>query len=345
MQFNVGCGCLCPVSLFKYDTTNPPVLQWEVHTIGRQISSINSYFRIAVGNSLIGAGWFFATPNHRGETGDVVDFNGTRVFPFFHDAHIRNVHVDSSDNIFVTGEVDGDNDYIRKYNSAGVKQWESSGGGVDGLQGDGLDEDSNGNLYVGGDSLSSNTNYIAKYNSAGAKQWETTHDAAANVASGGLAVDSNDDIWCVHRFVAGDVVAIKFDTTGAVVLTLNKTHSGFTDIGAITDIAIDSANNILIVSQAELTKLNSSGVVQWQVTQASGSNYAGVAVNSSGDVVAIKQFVLADVTDAEMYDSSGSLVWDRKLNTGTSAFENDVVLLGVRFDANDNLYVGGYPIA
>jgi len=262
-------------------------------------------------------------------------------FSFTHAAHIRNVYVDASDNVFVTGAVSGTDDYIRKYNSAGVKQWESSGGGVDGLTGDGLDADSSGNLYVGGDSLAGNTNYIAKYNSSGALQWETTHDASANVASGGIAVDSNDDIWCAHRVASGSVRAIKFDSSGSVLVTLSKTHSGYTDIDAITDIVVDSADNIYVISGNELTKLNSSGVVQWQKTKASVL-FNGLAVNGNDDVVVVMTYLSG--VDAHLYNSSGVEQWTRQLNDCVTTFALDSTLSSAGFDSSNNLYVGGYNV-
>ena len=100
------------------------------------------------------------------------------------------VTVDSSNNIYVTGNVDGgaldgntssgDNDlFLVKYNSSGTKQWTQQLGTSSQDYGRGVTVDSNNNIYVSGTTgggLDNNTSsgsediFLIKYNSDGVKQ-------------------------------------------------------------------------------------------------------------------------------------------------------------------------------
>ena len=102
------------------------------------------------------------------------------------------VVVDSSNNIYVTGDAGGGLDgntssgnhdlFLVKYNSSGVKQWTKQLGTSDWDQGNGVTVDSLGDIYVTGytnDGLDGNTNvgvvgsadiFLVKYNASGVKQ-------------------------------------------------------------------------------------------------------------------------------------------------------------------------------
>lgn len=120
-------------------------------------------------------------------------------------------------------------------------------------------------------------------------------------------------------------------------------------------VAVDSSNNIYCAgynnfsggyASALLTKLNSSGVLQWSRTLYSTIGfyfYSGVGVDSSGNVYVggsgkydstsgVYNFIIAK------YNSSGTLQWQRKLEQ--SGGNN--VAAGFYVDSSGNSYITGY---
>jgi hypothetical protein len=246
--------------------------------------------------------------------------------------------VDSSDNIYVTGETSGDlggetnasvgsNDiFLVKYNSSGTKQWTKLLGTSDNDSAKGVATDSTGNVYVTGytrGGLDGNTYmggswiggdiFLVKYNSSGTKQWTKQLGTSSDDLASGVATDSSGNVY-VTGYTAGGLD--------------NNTNSGSDDIF--------------------LVKYNSSGTKQWtkQLGTDSQDRANGVVVDSSDNIyVTGRTGGALDGNTSFGYDSdifllkyspNGTKHWTKQL--GTSSGDN---AFGVATDSSGNVYVTG----
>jgi len=215
------------------------------------------------------------------------------------------VTTDSSGNIYVTGNTQGDLDgntssggtdiFLVKYNSSGTKQWTKQLGSSSQIllspndYGYSVTSDSSGNIYVTGytqGDLDGNTNsggtdiFLVKYNSSGTKQWTKQIGTSESDRGTDVTTDSSDNIY-VTGYTKGDLDG--------------NTNSGSYDI--------------------VLIKYNSSGIKQWtkQLGSSSKDEGRGVTTDSSGNIY---------VTG---YTSGG-------LDGNTSSGSNDIFL--VKYDSS-----------
>lgn len=155
------------------------------------------------------------------------------------------VTTDTNGNIFVagvtTGSLDGNlsaggNDvFVVKYDGAGMKQWTRQLGtpANDGEFGIGAATDTNGNVYVTGNTsgdLDGNTNagsldlFLVKYDNEGVKQWTRQLGMTTGEYGQNVAIDPNNNIYVTGNTFgsldgntyAGDVDAfvVKYDSAG-----------------------------------------------------------------------------------------------------------------------------------
>ena len=115
----------------------------------------------------------------------------------------RGLTIDSSDNIYLSGETDpgaggGDDFLVAKYNSSGTIQWQRTLGGSGTDDGHGIVVDSSDNVYVFGDSNSegegSDDFVIAKYNSSGTIQWQRILGSTGLEFAYSVAIDSSETL-------------------------------------------------------------------------------------------------------------------------------------------------------
>jgi hypothetical protein len=209
------------------------------------------------------------------------------------------ISIDSSNNSYVVGSVQGASEYdfgngvtvsgggdyentiIVKYNSSGVAQWANLTPNVNRSQFEGVSVDSSGNSYAVGE-IAGTSQYdfgngvtvtgggdsntiIVKHNSSGVAQWAATTIAAPGywAVFFGVSVDSSGNSYAVGE-IAG---TSQYDFGNGVTVT-----------GA------NANENTIIV------KYNSSGVAQWAATTiaAPGSAYfEGFTGDSSGNSYAV----------------------------------------------------------
>ena len=85
------------------------------------------------------------------------------------------VHIDSSDNIFIVGNTTQSGNgyvFVAKYNTSGTLQWQNSFGDSVETYGYGITSDSSGNLYVCGPHFTADRKTsVFKLNSSGTVQW------------------------------------------------------------------------------------------------------------------------------------------------------------------------------
>jgi len=286
------------------------------------------------------------------------------------------VTIDSSDNIYVTGETYGglDNNtssggsdlFLVKYNSSGTKQWTQQLGTSSSDSGREVTVDSSDNIYVTGTTyggLDGNTNsgsfdlFLVKYNSSGTKQWTQQLGTSLSDSAIGVTVDSSDNIYVTGSTQGdldgntnsggNDIYLVKYNSSGTKQWTKQWGGSGDSGYGA----AVDSSDNIYVTGftgDLFLVKYNSSGTIQWtkQLGTSSWDWGYGVTVDSSDNIY------VTGFTDGGLdgntssgdrdiilvkYNSSGTKQWTKQFGTSSSDSGN-----GVTVDSSDNIYVTGY---
>ena len=170
---------------------------------------------------------------------------------------LHSVAVDSSGNVYITGETysqgAGNGDIlIAKYNTSGTLQWQRTLGGASFDYGQGVTVDSSGNVYVTGSTFSQGAGngdvLIAKYNTNGTLQWQRTLGGADSDVGYRIAVDSSGNVYITgytssQGAGSNDVIIAKYDTSG--VLQWQRTLGGAGGDYA-EDIAVDSFGNVYI---------------------------------------------------------------------------------------------------
>ena len=276
----------------------------------------------------------------------------------------RGVAVDSSDNIYIAGEM---GNFVPpgyramvlvKYNSSGVQQWSRTWGGINEDYGSGVAVDSSENVYVSGGTYSfgagSGDIVLVKYNSSGVQQWSRTWGGIDEDIGRGVAVDSSDNVFLAgitKSFGVGswDIVLVKYDSSG--VQQWNRTWGGIDDDFG-RGVAVDSSDNVYVSGGTKsfgagswdtvLVKYDSSGVQQWNRTWGGIEEdfSRGVVVDSSDNVFLVGDTISFGPEYLEIvlvkYDSSGVQQWYR-----TWGGINGDIGSGVAVDSSDNVYVSG----
>ncbi len=286
----------------------------------------------------------------------------------------NSIVVDSSGNVFVTGQSDPDStitasdDYVViKYNSSGVQQWVQRTNGT----GNGIDRPSKivldpiGNPVVTGrsDNLVNYDYLTVKYNaSTGLPIWSVRYDRTHNDWATDLVINpTNGNIYVTGRSknVDYDYATVCYNSSG--VQQWDTIYDNGIGDNRATDIGIDSTGNLYVTGQSNVgtstsvnydittLKYNSSGVQQWIKTYGGTAQNddipSAIFVSSVGNV-----FVTGSVdTDASAivandyvtlkYDTAGALLWS-KLYANTSA-SNDVSK-AIVVDSSGNIIVTGY---
>ena len=243
------------------------------------------------------------------------------------------IAADSSGNVYVTGKTHGalDNNtsaggedlFVVKFNSAGVKQWIQQLGTSSNDNAEGITIDSSGNIYVTGatsGAFDNNTNaggwdlFVVKYNSSGVKQWTQQLGTSENDLAHGIATDSSGNIYLTGH-------------------TENGSFDGFSNVGGF---------DLFVV------KYDSAGDWKWtrQVGTASEDVGDSIIADSNGDIYVAGS--VGDSLDGNVhygstdlilmkYDSDGNKVWTKQL--GSSSFDH---AYGLTMDDNGNIYITGY---
>lgn len=205
-------------------------------------------------------------------------------------------------------------------------------GGTGTDKGWGVAVDSNGNLYVIGQSsatwgapilaFSGNKDvFVAKLNASGILQWHTFLGSTNLDSAGAIFVDANGNVYAAgsslvtwgnpvnpHAGGLGDAFAAKLDGSGALQW---NTFLGAAGIDTAKGIILDTGGNLWIAGSSDAT---------W------GSPMAAHSGGADGFVAQL--------------NANGALQWNTFLGSSANDYS-----IGAAFDADGNYYVGGYGYA
>ena len=283
----------------------------------------------------------------------------------------QSVAVDTAGNVYVTGAgigtVPPDYDYATiKYSSAGVPLWTNwyNGPGNGSDQAYALALDAEGNVYVTGDSWSTNSagteDYATlKYSSAGLPLWTNRYGGPGNGSDGAraIALDAGGNVYVTGGSLGNrtgqDYATIKYSTDGVPLWTNRYNGPGNLDDYA-TGIAVDTNGDVIVTGYSlggggyfdyATLKYSSDGAPLW--TNRYGGpdhvdHYArAVKVDPRNSVVVTGQMGRAGGGSAYAtvaYSSAGTPLWTN-LYSGSDTDWNGPSALAV--DADGNVYVTG----
>ena len=259
------------------------------------------------------------------------------------------IAVDSSGNIYVTGDSNGtwgfplnaySGDYdifVLKLSSSGALQWNTFFGSSSGSDaGDGIAVDSGGNIYVTGYSTATwgfplnaysgdYDIFVLKLSSSGAVQWNTFFGSSSGSDNGkGIAVDSSGNVYVTGYSTATwgsplnaysgsgdyDIFVLKLSGSGAVQWNTFFGSSIGADLG--NGIAVDSRGNIYVTGYSDGT---------W--------GFPLNAYSGSYDIFVLK------------LSGSGAVQW----NTFFGSSSGSDAGYGIAVDSSGNIYVTGFSTA
>ncbi len=240
------------------------------------------------------------------------------------------VSVDSSGNVYVTGESLGNFDghsnsgsfdmFLVKYDSSGNKKWSKLLGTSSWDLGEGVVVDSAGNVYVtgySGGNFDGHSNsggwdmFLVKYDPSGNKKWSKLLGSSRNDEGRGVSVDSAGNVYVTgrsegnfdgHSNSGSDMFLVKYDSSG--VKKWSKLF-GSSSWDSGRGVSVDSAGNVYVTGISE-------------------GNFDGHSYSGSDDMFLVK------------YDSSGNKKWSKLL--GTTDYDRGY---GVSVDSAGNVYVTG----
>jgi len=256
------------------------------------------------------------------------------------------IAVDSSDNIYVTGQT-GTSVLIAKLASVtssisayGQATWPKTiyshsltwqktlTSGTS--NGKGIALDSSNNVYVVADTVVTvNKISILKYNSSGILQWQKYLDYGTASTAYGITVDSSNNIYVTGALNSSGNPQLylgKFDSSGNLTWQVYLAN-GSTDYAEGRSVSTDKYGNVYVLGRRKdpsynykiiVSKFNSTGVLVWSrqnesSTTAGNQYYSGeITTNVDGDTYLTLQSKDNTYYETTAYTGSGDLLWTRR---------------------------------
>ncbi|MEI6948750.1 SBBP repeat-containing protein [Paraflavisolibacter sp. H34] len=286
------------------------------------------------------------------------------------------IAVDAAGNVYVAGHstsAAGFIDYVTlKYNAAGALQWEKRyagpGGEFDGATD--LAVDASGNVYVTGQSWSTNYDYATiKYSPTGTELWVKRYNgpAGGDDSPTDLALDGSGNVYITGSSAGAgtalDMTTLKYNSAGT--LLWEARHDGpLHDRDGAHALTLDGSGNVYVTgfvstikdlneegnaTDYATVKYNAAGVKQWASTYngADSDQALAIAVDGSGNVyiTGFSGTLEEDPNNAYAtvkYTAGGSQQWAARIGVASGNAQGRATDLAV--DGSGNVYVtGGAP--
>ena len=282
------------------------------------------------------------------------------------------IAVDKEGSAYVVGDTQsfgalGYSDIVLiKFNSNGVV-WNYTWGGNYRDDGRDLAIDSNGDIYVTGNTQKSATSYfdicLVKFTSTGPK-WNRTWGGAYSEFGRSITLDTHGNKYIAgitESYGAGDfdICLLQFNSEGT--LEWNITWGG-AEYESGTFMALDTAGNVYVSGGTKsfgggekdlcLMKINSNGDILWNITWG-GSEDDGASdlfIDSSGNIYFHGATVSYGKEDDNscilQFDLEGNLLWNVSWGGGTfgsgtglyADSQGDVIIAGTKYSQGPNDY-------
>jgi hypothetical protein len=254
--------------------------------------------------------------------------------------YTQDAATDSSNNFYVVGY---QSNFITKYNSSGVLQWQKTSASVNTFTS--VCSDTAGNIYAAGSSATLK-GYIAKFNTSGnvTAQTELEISGGPQAQCKSIYVDTSGNVYVtIHAFVnCCTVQYITVKLNSSLTIVWQKVFSTSTSNAAVT---ADSSGNVYICDSSSglaIGKFDSSGAALWHYRVGNVNSFpARITLDSAGNPVVCGSFY-----DGAGYNSfvvklnaAGTLAWARLLAESTGLYSSNAQ--GVSCDASDNVYFTG----
>jgi hypothetical protein len=279
--------------------------------------------------------------------------------------------LDTNGNVYVTGlSFAGSYDYATIcYSSAGAPVWTNRYNGPANGQDypSAIAVDANGNVYVTGQSMSTNFDYATvAYSSAGVPLWTNRYNGVNNGddAAVAIAVDKNGNVVITGISYDGTIgsagpahsVTIKYSSAG-VALWTNRYVESATSLEEPAAVAVDTDGAAVVTgytvrdfSTADYVtiKYSSAGAPMWTnyYDGQGNDNPSSIAIAPNGNIYVTgsgtkigSSFLRDNITIA--YSSGGMPLWTNRF-FGASSNSTDNAASDIAIGAGGNVYVTGY---